>query len=432
MERPLNVVLIHCHDLGRFLSCYGMEDVPSPNMDALADRSVVFDCAFSTSPLCTPARGSLFTGQSPHVNGLMGLSHAGWRYRRSVRTLPELLADHGYASALVGLQHEHPDSSVLGFGQVRGAGFLPRALPVADEADAWLREHGRQREPFLLTIGTWEVHRPWRAEDYQPVDPGQIQPPPFLPDNQHTRRDLAGFYGAIRQFDEAVGRMIDAVDAHTDPEHTALIVTTDHGAAFPRAKGTLYDPGCEVAFVVRPPASWDVPPGRRSQLVSHLDVAPTLLEWAAGSPPSSCEGRSLTPYLRDPGASDDRTLFLEKTYHDGYDPMRAVRTARYKYIRNFVDGPCLALSKDLEESETRRGMGDAHLSPRPSVELYDLADDPYEQQNIAERPEAAEIVGDLDARLREWMKSTRDPLVHGAIPSPPPHSRSVGAQSDLE
>jgi arylsulfatase A-like enzyme len=432
MTKP-NVILIHAHDLGRWLPCYGMSSVPSPNLDAFANSALVFDQAFATAPLCTPARSSLFTGLSPHVNGLMGLAHDGWRYRRRVRTLPEHLHPYGYDRALVGLQHEHPDPTVLGFGEVCGMGFLPRALVVAGEAEQWLARPRSTDRPFFLTVGMWEVHRPWPAEDYEHADPADVEVPGYLPDNADTREDVAAFYGSIRQFDQAVGQVLRAIELYCDPANTMVIFTTDHGAAFPRAKSTLYDAGVGVALIIGPPTSWGVPPGRRSALASHLDVVPTLLELAGGHPVPELEGRSLLPELQGyPSTPTPRQLFFEKTYHDNYDPQRAVRNERYKYIRNFVAGPKLPLAKDLEESATRRGMGDAHLAPRPPVELYDLDQDPCELTNIAGDPALSELVAEREQALTSWMRATADPLlVDGKIPPPPSASRLLDAAPDL-
>lgn len=428
----INVVLVHCHDLGRWLSIYGLESVPSPNLAHLAESSVVFDQAFSTAPLCTPARSSLFTGCSPHANGLMGLAHGGWRYRQSVVTLPEMMAQAGYDTALVGLQHEHPDSNVLGFDEVRGNGFLPRAWPVVEEAATWLADRPIGGRPFFLTVGVWEVHRPWRREDYDFARPEDVEVPPYLPDNPDTREDLASFYGSIRQLDEAVGFLLGRVDAHSDPASTMILMTTDHGAALPRAKSTLYDSGVGVTFVVRPPTSWNVLPGRRASQVSHLDIAPTLLDIAGVEAGPELEGRSLLPYLLDGDPiEDDRRLYLEKTYHDSYDPQRAVRTARWKYVRNWAEGPKLTLALDLERSATRRGMGDAHLAPRPAAELYDLMADPAELVNIIDHPGSAEVAAALDADLQNWMQRTHDPLLSGDVPPPPPPKRQGEAAPDL-
>jgi arylsulfatase A-like enzyme len=426
-----NIVLIHGHDLGRFLPCHGKRDVESPHLNALADESIVFDQAFATAPLCTPARSSLFTGLSPHENGLMGLAHSGWRYRESVRTLPELLHPLGYDTALVGLQHEHPDPVVLGFGEVHGMGFLPRALPVAQEAETWLHDRRPGRKPFFLSVGVWEAHRPWPREDYDFADPRSIDVPAFLPDTPETREDLAGFYGAIRQLDRAVGRVVAAVDAAGHADDTMVIFTTDHGAAFPRAKGTLYDPGVGVSMIVRPPRCWNTDPGRSTALVSHLDLVPTALELAGGTPDPALRGKSLVPHLRADVDPADRSLFLEKTFHDGYDPMRAVRRDRYKLIRNFEPGPRLKLSKDLEESLTRQAMGDEHLEPRSPVELYDLEHDPHELHNVADDPRYSHVRATLERELERWMRDTRDPVIDDRVAEPALPSRLTDAQPDL-
>ncbi|WP_165358645.1 sulfatase family protein [Haloactinopolyspora alba] len=419
MPKP-HVVLIHCHDLGTWLSCYDAPNAPTPRLRELADESVVFDRAFATSPLCTPARSALFTGISPHRNGLVGLTHHGWRYAAGVRTLPERVRDLGCRSSLVGLQHEDPDPAVLGFDEVRGLGFLPRALQVGRESADWFAEHGRSETPYVVTIGMWEVHRPWPAEDYAPFPAADVDVPPYLPDNADTRADLSGLYGSIRQLDDAVGMTLDAIEQHGDPDNTLVIFTTDHGAALPRAKGTLYDPGVRVAMIARPPRAWRVPAGRVSSLVSHLDVVPTVLDLLGAPAAGELEGRSLRPELSgDAEAPADRTLFLQKTYHDSYDPIRAVRTDRFKYVRNYVQGPKLVLSKDLEESQTRRGMGDEHLQPRPEEELYDLDADPWEMTNLAGTADWEPVRSRLAGRLDESMADTGDPLRHGPIARPP-------------
>lgn len=415
--RP-HIVLVHGHDLGDWLSCYGRDDIPSPQLQRFADDALVFDAAFATSPLCTPARSSLFTGRMPHTNGLMGLSHSGWQYAPGVQTLPELLADAGYRTALIGLQHEDLDARVLGYEEVHGQGFLPRALEVAGLSERWFSEVGDER-PYFASVGMWEVHRPWPVEDYEPVDPQSVQLPPYLADNEHTRRDVSQFLGAIRQMDEAVGRILAAIEASAGAANTVVIFTTDHGVAFPRAKSTLYDSGVKVALMIKPPASWGVAGGRSELLVSHLDIVPTVLELAGAQQPEPLDGQSLLGALRGEQPDwSDRALVLEKTYHDRYDPIRAIRTTTAKYIRNFVDAAQLPLSLDLEQSETRKGMGDAHLRPRPSEELYRLDTDPWELSNVAADPASAELRAELAAALDARLRASHDPILSGPIPAP--------------
>ncbi|TLM86264.1 sulfatase [Pseudarthrobacter sp. NamE2] len=419
-QRQPNIVLIHCHDLGDWLSTYGYRGVPDSRLQDFAEHSLVFDSAFATAPLCTPARSSLFTGQMPHQNGLMGLTHQGWRYAEGVRTLPEMLSPLGYHTTLIGLQHEDFDARVLGFDEVLGLGFIPRALEVARLVQRWYA-HNQNGSPYFATIGMWEVHRPWPPEDYRPADPASVDVPPYLPDNGHTRADIAGFYGAIRQMDEAFELILSAIDASPDASNTIVIFTTDHGAAFPRAKSTLYDSGVKVTLLIRPPLQWGVPPARVKTLASHLDIAPTLVELAGGSVREELAGRSLAPLLL--GATRDlnetRELFFEKTYHDRYDPMRAIRTNDAKYIRNYVNGPLLPLPADLENSETRAGMGNGHLGPRPREELYLLGDDPWELSNLAQSEHHAELKAGLSEDLDRFMEESSDPLLEGDVDEPP-------------
>ncbi|BCW05921.1 sulfatase [Arthrobacter sp. NtRootA1] len=432
-EAP-DIVLIHCHDLGRWLSIYGMPDVPSPNLEAFAKGSVVFENAHSTAPLCSPARGSLFTGLSPHRHGVQGLAHNSWRYRGNVLTAPEHLAKCGYKSTLIGLQHENADARLIGFDDVIGLGYLPRANTVVESAAAWLQRLPAkgERAPIFLTVGIWEVHRPWPAEDYAAADPSQVNVPAYLPDNESTRADIAAFHGSIRQLDAAMGRIFKAINEELNPRTTMIVFTTDHGAPFPRAKSSLYDAGTGVTLIVRPPTAWDVRPGVRREIVSHLDILPTFLDAAGASADENLEGISLRSPMQEPlDTGSERVVFTSKSHHDHYDPIRAVRSENYAYIRNFEPNPLLKLSGDLEGSPTRHGMGDSHLAPRPREELYDREIDPDELTNLVDDPTYAGIRSRYSALLAEWMDDTRDPLLDGPITTPPPRTRTTDGLPEL-
>ncbi len=409
-ERP-NVVLIHWHDVGTHLGAYGHGDVASPAVDRLAGEGLRFDRAFCTTPLCSPARGSLFTGRYPHTNGLMGLVNRGWEYRPGERTAPSLLSELGYRTALIGQQHESHDPSRLGFDEVHAwpAGRA-RCGPVSQRAVDWL-EGAAPAEPFFLTVGFFETHRPYPAAEYPPVDPATVQVPAYLPDNHHTRADLAAFLGSIRVADAATGRVLDAIDRAGLAGSTLVLFTTDHGIAFPRAKGTLYDPGIAVALLARPPRAWNVAAGAPAGLVSHVDVLPTLLELAGGDVPPFIQGRSFAATLRGEVGPRRSEIFAEKNHHDEYDPIRGIRTDRYAYIRNLEPGTPPRLSGDIERSPSRRGLAEDHLRPRPAEELYDLDHDPWQLRNLAQDPSHAQVKADLAARLEAWMTETDDPAL---------------------
>ncbi|MDT5350578.1 MAG: hypothetical protein QOH91_3865, partial [Mycobacterium sp.] len=227
-----NVLLVHWHDLGRYLGAYGHSDVSSPRLDRLAAEGILFTRAHSTAPLCSPSRGSLFTGRYPQSNGLVGLAHHGWEYRAGVRTLPQILSESGYYSALFGMQHETSYPKRLGFDQFDVSNSYCEY--VVDKVQDWLRVStpDRSGRPFLLTAGFFETHRPYPAERYEPADSGAVELPDHLPDTPEVRQDLAGFYGAIAVADAAVGKLLDTLTETGLDASTWVVFVTDHGPAF--------------------------------------------------------------------------------------------------------------------------------------------------------------------------------------------------------
>lgn len=413
--RP-NILVVHWHDLGTHLSAYG-RSVHSPHSQALADRSLVFDSWFATAPLCSPARGSLWTGRHPHSNGLQGLTHRGWEYHGDEVTLPQHLGDRGYHTCLIGLQHEASDPGRLGFAELR-VDQPSWCDSVADQAVAWIEKHAEDSDPWLLTCGMTEVHRPWPTDRYQPTNPEALEVPDWLPDNPLTRQDLAAYEGSISRADAALGRIVAGLDAAGLAESTVVVFVTDHGSPFPGGKSTLYDPGVRVAMMMRVPSSYGFAPERVAALASHVDLVPTLLGLIGEEAPERVEGVDLGPVLRGDAQQVRDHVILEKTYHGEYDPIRAIRTTTHKYVVNFEARPLLQLPLDLEGSLTRDGMGDAHLAPRPQYELYDLVADPGEKVNLASDPDHRDVLESLHAALMTFLRETADPLLDGPIPNP--------------
>ena len=248
MPKP-NILLLTCHDLGRHLGCYGRNSVATPALDALAASGMRFDNAFCTAPQCSPSRASLHTGLYPHTAGMLGLAHQpfGWRLADSAPHIAQVLGGNGYATALVGMQHliERGRETELGYERV-----LPvEPAPVeAETAVALLAELAAGERPFYLEVGFEEPHRPYDFGGAQPDDALGVEVPGYLPDGPEARRDLAAFQGAIRQLDLGVGKTLAGLCDLGLENDTWVIFTTDHGAAMPRAKGTLYDPGIEICI----------------------------------------------------------------------------------------------------------------------------------------------------------------------------------------
>lgn len=419
-QRP-NVVYIHSHDTGRYVQPYGAP-VAMPNYQRIADEGVLFRQAFCAGPTCSPSRAALLTGQWAHFSGMLGLAHRGFRLNDERRHLAHTLKSAGYDTALAGIQHvaAGPDGPArLGYDAVLGKPSV--AAAVAAEYIAGRRDTGGR--PFFLDVGSFETHRArgiWHHDDGPKGDPRHVRPPAPLPDTPETRQDMADFYESARTLDRKVGVVLGALDAAGIAEDTLVICTTDHGIAFPRMKCSLTDHGIGVLLMLRWPRR--LAGGRGSDaLVSHVDVFPTLCDLLGIEEPTWLQGRSLAPVL-DGAANEVRDeLFAEVTYHAAYEPQRAVRTRRWKYIRRWDDRghPILPNCDDSVSKEVLLAHGWRDRAPARE-QLYDLVFDPNEACDLAADPAHAEPLKEMRARLDAWMRETDDPLLAGGHVPPPP------------
>ena len=423
-SRP-NIIYMHSHDTGRYIQPYGYA-VDTPHMQRLAEQGVLFRHAFCAAPTCSPSRAALTTGQWAHCTGMTGLAHRGWSLTDPKRHLTFTLREAGYHCVLSGVQHvtSHDPTQTLGYHEAR------RGDPAAD-ACAFLDDAPRQ--PFFLAVGFGMTHRngkrggayndpPWQG------DARYVRPPEPMPDTPETRRDHADFCVAAHRLDAAYGRILDALDRSGLAGNTLVICTTDHGPPSPLMKCNVFDAGIGVYLIMRGPGGFE---GGRviDPIVSHVDLFPTICDVAGIDAPSWLQGSSITPLVRGETERIRDELFAEVTYHAAYDPQRAVRTERYKYIRRYGDRSTPVLS-NIDDSPSKSvmldaGFADYHL---PREALYDLALDPNERDNLVDAAPHAAIATDMRARLDRWMRDTNDPLLQG--PVPPPRGAKVNRTDD--
>jgi arylsulfatase A-like enzyme len=403
-----NVLLVHWHDLGRYLGAYGHADVSSPRLDQLADEGILFTRAHATAPLCSPSRGSLFTGRYPQSNGLIGLAHHGWEYKAGVRTLPTLLSESGWHTALFGMQHETSYPARLGYDEFDVSNSYCEY--VVERATRWLTD--APAAPFFLVTGFFETHRPYPHDRYRPADADAVTVPDYLPDTPDVRADLADFHGSITVADAAVGQLLDTLAETGLDQNTWVVFMTDHGPALPRAKSTLYDAGTGIAFIARPPRRSGDAARVYDELFSGVDLVPTLLDLLGLAVPADVEGVSHAPQLRDGTPEPARSeVYTTKTYHDSFDPIRAIRTKAFSYIENYVPRPLLDLPWDIADSAPGQLVGPQAASPRPARELYDLRTDPGELVNLLTGDAAEDyesIAAELALLLDDWRQATGD------------------------
>ncbi len=412
-DRP-NILYLHSHDTGRYVQPYG-EPVPMPNVQALADQGVLFREAFCAAPTCSASRACLLTGQYGQSNGMLGLAHRGWSLRDYRHHIVHTLRKVGYTSTLIGEQHISKEPEVIGYDEVLKIPTT-RADTVAPLAMEVLR---RPRErPLFLSVGFFETHREF-------LGPGSLRdvhyskPPNNLPDTPEVRADVAAFKASARGLDHGVGMVLNQLDASGLMDDTLVIFTTDHGMPFPGAKATLYDRGLGVMLVLRGPEPFNR--GRViDALVSHIDIYPTVCEYLEIERPPFLQGVSLMALLHGHTTSARGEIFAGSTWHAAYEPQRAVRTTRHKYIHRWGERltPVLANTDDGPSKDLllRNGWAERVI---PKEQLYDLLFDPNEANNLLEDPEYAGVLADLRGRLEAWMRDTEDPLLAGHVDPPP-------------
>ena len=412
-SRLPNIVYLHSHDSGRYLQPYG-HAVPTPNLQRLASEGMLFRRAFSAAPTCSPSRSALLTGQCPHQNGMLGLAHRGFQMKDYNRHIVHTLRKAGYVSVLAGLQHVAPKPEMIGYDEI----LTPKstsAVTVAPVAVEFLnRPHDR---PFFLDVGFFETHReyptPTAADDAR-----YTFPPVPIPDTPQTRQDTAAYHASARVLNEGVGKVLEALERNGLSENTLVISTTDHGVSFPLMKCNLEDFGWGVSLIMRGPGGFT---GGKvcDGLVSHLDIFPTICDLTGLPHPAWLEGKSMLPLLRGEAKEINDEVFAEVTFHAAYEPKRAVRTQRWKYIRRYGDKktPVLPNCDDGLSKSLWLEYGWKNIV-LPEESLFDLIFDPTEHHNLVQEASSQTVLTEMRGRLDRWMKATNDPLLQGPVHAP--------------
>ncbi len=413
-SRP-NVVYLHSHDTGRYIQPYG-HAVPTPNLQKFAGESILFRQAFDAAPTCSPSRAALLTGMAPHSCGMLGLAHRGFVLDDPRQHLANFLKSQGYDTVLSGVQHETVAARIpeLGYRRVLETPG-GRGPAVSDAAARYLAS--QPQGPFFLSCGFHETHRqfpvPGPAEDAR-----YTLPPATLPDTPATRADMAAFKASARILDESMGRVLDAVSRAGLAENTLVIVTTDHGIAFPRMKCNLNQHGMGVMLMMRGPGGFG---GGKvlDSLVSHIDLFPTICDVAGLPAPGYLQGHSIMPLIRGEKQEIRDHLFGEVSYHAAYEPARSVRTHRYNYVRRYDGrtGPNLPNCDDGPSKSHWLGHG-WRDQPIDAETLYDLNFDPSESRNLAASRAHRATLDRMRGILNDWMKQTADPLLLGPVRAP--------------
>lgn len=415
------------------LGCMGDDQVRTPRLDGFAEDGVVFERAYTPNPVCSPARGSIMTGQWPHEHGVVSNSFFKIALPTNRTTIAECLRDAGYETGYIGKWHLNGDIAGPGYvpperrqgferwdGFDRGHAHLEGHPHVAPDGSAeWegerqpdvqtdllldaLDEHGD--DPFFEFLSWGPPHTPFEAPDeYTDLyDPEELSLRPNVPDemSEEVRADLVEYYGMCTWLDDQFGRLLDGLEERGLAEDTVVVFTADHGEMMGGqgryAKGVPYEESIHVPLLVRYPA--EVDGGRRSEgVVNLVDVMPTILGLCDVPVPDEVQGADHSTYLRGESALESDATYIEGNL-PFEDEWRAIRT----------DQHVLAVDRALE-----------------TTHLYDTDTDPYQRENLAGDEDAAEIEADLRQRLFEAAYETDDRYVKAR------YGRQIGPEERMQ
>jgi N-sulfoglucosamine sulfohydrolase len=428
-ERP-NILLIVSEDNGPELGCYGNPTVQTPVLDRLAADGVRFQNAYVPQAGCSQSRAALLTGLYPHQNGQIGL--ATWKfalYQADTPNLVRSLKAAGYRTGIIGKLHINPASAFP---------FDKAVIPSANFGRKRLGDYARHAgeffsasdEPFFLSVNYPDAHRPFTAQvadlPEQPLTADQVKPLAYFGlDTPELRAQTADYYNCMSRLDTLVGDLLSTLDHSGKASNTLVVYLGDHGADMLRGKRTSYEGGVRIPLIVRWPGqakSHQV----RQELITTLDLMPTLLVVAGAHPVANLPGRSLLPLLRAKKTSWRRTLFTEYHAHSAHNfyPQRTVRNEQYKLIHNLIPGQnnpgydftlkrfFPGLPAVIANAAPPIRSAYQRMKAPPAYELYDLKSDPYEFRNLATDPRHAAVLAELIKALATWRSQTNDPLLN--------------------
>ena len=413
-ERP-NILWLDTEDLSPDLGCYGAPLVNTPNIDQLAAEGVRFTNAFVTAPVCSASRSAVVTG--------MYQTSTGFHNHRSNRENPlpdniklftHYLREAGYFTC---------NGQVLTDGR-RGKLDYNFKMDFDEAFDGTDWSQRKPGQPFFAEVHFSETHRAFHKDPDSPINPDDVEIPPYYPDHPITRLDWALYLEDIQNLDKKVAKVLQRLEDEGLADNTVVFFWGDHGRPMVRGKQFLYEGGIHIPLIVRWPDR--IQPGSvNDSLVSTIDFAPTWLTLAGVDVPDHMHGQDLL----DPDKPERDCIFAARDRCDETDDrIRCVRTKRYKYIRNFFPErpytyfnaykkqqyPVLTLMEMLYEKGELTPEQENFMKPtRPAEELYDLQNDPHEVHNIAESAEHQQALRELRNKLDAWIEETGD---QGEIP----------------
>ncbi len=406
--KPLpNILILVADDAGwEDFGCYGNPYIKTPNVDYLAQNGLKTTNTHLTIAQCSPSRISILTGKYPHATNAEDLHMP---MPDSLDILPKFLKTKGYYSGILKKIHlgDHGKNQFDWHHEDLNA--FKDFLNVS------------ATNPFFMWVGFTDPHRPYKENSIQdPQSITQVVVPPYLVDDENTRKDLANYYNYIRRMDAQIGIYLEELRSRKLLDNTLIIFLSDNGAPFPRAKGTVYDAGTKTPFILSWPSK--IQPGTQThELLSIIDLAPTLLDIVEIPQSKQFQGKPIVGLFSKDPIQGRTHVFSERNWHDSDEHIRSVRTTRYKLIKNAYTKLPLGTASDIGSSLSFKSLLEAKEKnsltnaqsrlfeiPRSEYEFYDIDNDPYEINNLINDPDAQHIVTKLKTELHKWIDYSND------------------------
>ncbi len=418
--RPNIVVVIADDLLTTELSCYGGQNISTPNIDRLAAEGVQFSNNFASVAMSVPIRASMYTGLYP-------VRHGSYRNHKGsypeTRTVNEYMPELGYRVGRTGKDHPGP-KTVYKFDEIPGftVGCTNRKAPFStDGIKEWIRKDDK---PFLLYVCSIHPHAPWTWGDPSEFDPDKFVMPENCVDSPEMRQILAKYLAEVRALDNEVGAVREALEETGELDNTIFIFLGEQGPQFPGGKWTLWYPGCHSALIARYPEK--IKPGSKCDaLVQYEDLLPTFIDIAGGKPREELDGISFKKALFGKKTKTRKYVYgIHNNVPEGKPyPIRSIRDERYALIMNLTPeeqyhekhlmnaqsdtGVWQVWEKAAEMNEENAFWKDRYLT-RPEFEFYDLKYDPWERTNQIDNPAFAKRIETMKAELFRWMEEQGD------------------------
>ncbi|WP_299537441.1 sulfatase [Ulvibacterium sp.] len=404
---------------------YGDSTISLPNLESLALDGVTFTNAVAPVPVCAPARSAIITGMYPTTLGTHNMrTYSPWKGKYN-----EPLLELSSYSPIV------PQGTRMFTEYLREKGYYTANGPKEDynfeRTDAawdessnerhWRKRKGEQPFFSVFNFGVCHESGIWKKGDSTLyVSPESVSVPPYFPDTRIVRHDIAVNYSNLKRMDDQVGEIIKDLKEDGLYENSIIFFYGDHGGPFPRHKRALYDTGLKVPLIIKFPKNKNGG-SKDDRLISFIDFAPTVLSLAGIEPPKVMQGVAQFGKY-EVTDKPQYTFHSSDRFDELYDRLRAVRSARYKYIKSFnTELPHaipvsyreqMPLMQELNTLYAEGKLNEAQSlwlrAPKPEEELYDLQNDPYELNNLADNPELQDTLNHLRNVLEDWMKKTND------------------------